>query len=215
MTPESHETNDEALNAAPAQPEAAVQKESKPLPADKTKPQVSGFQRFVRSALTWLIVVVIAFLAGVSALFFTRYQPLGAMLAQTQGELAQANQRVSQLKAEVTAVNNQLASATAERDAAVAHLGLQQVLVDVTNARLALLKEDVPAAKAALKDTAAKLDAITPQIANADAGLAESMPQRLALILTELDSDVETAKTDLELLSGNLLNVETLLFEKE
>jgi hypothetical protein len=40
------------------------------------------------------------------------------------------------------------------------------------------------------------------------------MPQRLALILAGLDSDIETATVDLELLTGNLLDVEAALFDE-
>jgi len=218
----TNDTQDKALDSTPDQSVSVEQPVAKPISDKPTKPQMGRFQRFGRSVLTWLVVIVIAFLAGVLTLFFTRYQLLNAALAQTQGELAQANQRVSQLKAEVTEVNNQMASLKtdnqamqSELDANTVHLGLLQALTDVNSARLALVNDDISAAKAALKNSAAQLEILTPAIAKVDANLAESMPQRLTLILSGLDNDADTAKVDLELLAGNLSNLETLLFKKE
>jgi uncharacterized Zn finger protein len=93
-------------------------------------------------------------------------------------------------------------------------LKLFQVLDDVSNARLALSSNDVEGAKTALLNTPQRLDALLPHIAVIDASLAQSMPQRLNLIVSGLDRDPETAKFDLELFNKDLLEVEAALFNE-
>jgi len=100
----------------------------------------------------------------------------------------------------------------AELDTATAHLELLQVLVDVSNARLALFLNDVEGAKAALVDTPQRLDNLLPRIAEFDADLAQSTPQRLSLIVSGMNRDIETAKIDLELFTKDLLEIEGALF---
>jgi hypothetical protein len=99
-----------------------------------------------------------------------------------------------------------------ELNTAEAHLTLLQVQVDVSNARLALSLNDVERAKAAINNTQERLDNLLPRIANFDISLAQSMPQRLGLIVSGLGRDPETAKIDLELFSLDLLKIEAALF---
>jgi len=194
---------------------------AQPDPTKPAKPQLGRFRRFWRTSLIWLAVVALAFLAGVLIFNFLRYQPLTERLNQTQSKLTQSNQNISNLEAKLATTSNKVTTLEndnrvlqSELDTAITHLELLQVLVDVNNARLALVDGDVLAAKASLKNTSAKLEVLTPRIAEVDTNLAQGMPQRLALILAGLDSDIETAKEDLELLTGNLLDVETALFGK-
>ena len=93
-----------------------------------------------------------------------------------------------------------------------AHLTLLHVQVDVSNARLALALNDVEGAKAALNNTQERLVNLLPRIANFDTSLAQSMPQRLGLIISGLGRDPETAKIDLELFSLDLLKIDAVLF---
>lgn len=101
-----------------------------------------------------------------------------------------------------------------ELNTATAHVTLLQVQVDVSNARLALSLNDVEGAKAALSNTQQRLESLVPRIAVFDASLAQSMPQRLGLIVSGLGRDPETAKIDLELFSKDLLKIEAALFNE-
>lgn len=221
MKTEPNDIQPEALNA-PAQPESASKPDPLPASAKPAEPQLGRFRRFWRTSMIWLVVVAVAFLAGVLTFNYVRYKPLNEMLIQTQNELAQSSQNISNLEAKltaasdkVTALENDNQALQSELDMANSHLELLQVLVGVTNARLALVDEDVPAAKAALENSAQQLDSFAPRIAEVDSNLAQSIPQRLALILSGLDSNIETAKVDLELLTGSLLDAEAALFGKQ
>ena len=220
MKTEPNGMQPEVLNV-PAQLDPASKPDPVPAPAKPAKPQLGRFRRIWRTSLIWLAVVAVAFLAGVLTFNFMRYQPLNELLKQTQTELTQSNQNTSNLEAKlatasnkVTTLENDNQALQSELDTATTHLELLQALVDVNNARLALVDGDVLAAKASLENTSAKLEVLAPYIAEVDTNLAQSMPQRLALILAGLDSDIETAKVDLELLTGNLLDVEAALFDE-
>ena len=99
-----------------------------------------------------------------------------------------------------------------ELNTTAAHLELSQVMVDVSKARLALALNDVAGAKAALLDTQQRLDNLLPRIAIFDANLSQSMPQRLSLIVSDLERDTKTAKIDLDLFNQDLLEIEAALF---
>jgi hypothetical protein len=71
---------------------------------------------------------------------------------------------------------------------------------------------DIAGAKAALSNTPQRLDDLLPRIANYDNSLAQSMPQRLGLIVSGMDRDPETAKIDLGLFTNDLLKIEAALF---
>ena len=194
------------------EPKASSQTESgvQAAPAKVEKPQLSRMRRFWRSSLVWLAVVAIAFTAGVLTFNFLRYQP------QVK-ELTQAYQTTTDLQNQVISLTTKLNTATdrlAVLEDVQTHLELLQVLSDVNNARLALIEKDVTAAKAALETTSQRLEDLAPKISAADASLTASLPQRLALILSGMGNDVETAKVDLELLAGNLLDIEAALFSK-
>ncbi len=202
----------------PPQP-PAPEEEPKPAPAKPEKPPLSRFRRLWRATLITLVVIAAIFLAGVLTYHFTRYAPLNETLRQTQSELAKANQTLGEMEARLADAEKRAAALESdnqtlksERDAARTHLELLRVLVEVDNARLALFQGDAEGAKAALTNTPDRLKTLGPKIAEFDAGLAQSMPQRLSLIISGLDRDVETAKIDLELFTKDLLGVEARLF---
>jgi cell division protein FtsB len=220
--PEETKTESPEKAQTPPQPApAAISKKG-----GKKKP--GRLQRILRTILIWFVVLALLFMAGVITDEFLRYKPLAETVSKAQSELDQVHQDISNLQAEAERLNvvnkaaydqiNFLESNNKklqnELDAANAHLALLQGLVDVTEARLALSLNDVEGAKAALVDLPQLLDNLLPFITEFDPNLAKSMPQRLNLIITGLDRDIETAKIDLELFSKDLLEVESTMYPK-
>jgi cell division protein FtsB len=214
------ELSEKSQTPAKAEPASISEKPEKPKPG--------RFQKILRKVLIWFVVVAFVFMAGLLTDEYLRYRPLAENAAKTQSELEQANQEITNLQVEIDKANNAYQDANSEitslngdnkklqdeLDKANSHLELYQVLVDVSNARLALFLNDVDGAKAALVDTPQQLDDLLPFIAEFDPNLAQSMPQRLNLIITGLDRDIETVKIDLELFSKDLLEVESSIFPK-
>jgi len=184
-----------------------------PTKAEKTQP--GRLQRFFRKVLIWLVVIAIGFLAGIVTYHFVRYKPLSEANVETQAALDQANQEITDLQSEtkkIATLESEKSNLQDQLETATAHLELLQVLVDVSNARLALFLKDVEGAKAALANTPQRLDNLLPFIAEFDTNLAQSMPQRLSLIVSGLERDIETAKIDLELFTKDLLKIERTMF---
>ncbi len=206
----------------PVQPAA----ETAAASVKEEKPQPSRGQRFLRTILIWLVVIVIAFSAGMAADHFLRYKPLSEANVAAQTELDQAHQDLIDLQANIdrlTLLNQEAKDNIAELetekialqdeiDITKTHLELFQVLVDVSNARVALFLEDVQEAKTYLVQTQQRLENLLPRIAEYDPALAQDMPQRLNLIISGLDRDTETAKIDLELITKDLLHIEEAVF---
>jgi hypothetical protein len=160
------------------------------------KTRAGRFKAFVRTALTWLLIFVVVFLAGAATLYFWQLRPTQDTLEQTQMELDHANQSIVDLQAELD-----------QADFDMSYAAFLEVQADVYAARLALVDEDTLSAKAALANTQDFLEMILEDVAGFDQALADSLPQRLSLIVTNLDADVERAILDAELLSEDLIKV--------
>jgi septal ring factor EnvC (AmiA/AmiB activator) len=243
MTTESNETapskndaeSEKIESTSPAseseQPSSELeQAETESSPVHAEKPETSRFQHILRTALIALAAVIVVFLAGFLTDHFVRYSPMKAMLTknltQTQDELSQANQTISDLQSQKDNVSTQLTAAndrieTLEQDkenlqsdleSANLHIELLTVLGELKTAHIEFKNSNIAGAKVALSGIAARLENLIPSVEPVDANLAANMQTRLELILKGMDTDPATAQADLELLAKNLQSVETLLF---
>jgi DNA repair exonuclease SbcCD ATPase subunit len=219
----------ESSSPTPELEQAAA--ESSPVQAGK--PEMGRFQRILRTTLIALAAVIVVFLAGFLTDHFARYSPMKAALTenltQTQDELSQANQTISDLQSQIdnlttqlTAANDRIAALEQDKenlqsdlDSASLHIELLKVLVELKTAHIELKSDNIAGAKVALSSTAARLENLKPLVETVDANLAANMLTRLNLILTGMDTDSATAQSDLELFAKNLQSVETLLFGKK
>ncbi len=182
--------------------------EEKAPPAAEEKKEPTKFQRFMRKVLTWTIVVVLAFLAGVLTLYFVAFRPKAQLLDDTNAQLVQAQSQISTLEEDLADAEQQMETYQNEET----HRILLAVMVDVYKTRLALSLEDTVAAKSALANTAAKLERISDKIAAFDTTLAETMPSRLDLIRANIEASPDDAMADSDLLIDDLKEVEDALF---
>jgi hypothetical protein len=181
----------------------------------------SRFRVFMRKALIWLAVIVVAFLAGVLVFYMALYKPLDRTYIETSNNLVQSNQTIAELQIKNNALVIQATGLDKEKtvlqsalDQADNQLILLSVMEDVSEGRLALMNNDVPGAKIALEKTSTSLESLAPVFSTVDATLASSLDQRLSLALSGMDKDMETAKVDLQLLSKSLKDIELVLFNK-
>jgi hypothetical protein len=177
----------------------------------ETEKGISKASRFFRSILIWLGVIAVAFLAGVGTYHSTRYAPLDKSLGEAQTDLEEANSELSILRSDNQKSDTTISTLQEELDKANAHVDILQLLADANEARLALIAKDIEGAKTALENSAETLESILPLIAEVDANLAQSMSQRLGLIISELERDSASAQVDLELLTKDLLTAEEAL----
>jgi hypothetical protein len=190
LPPHPERNLDEAPSSSPADMDTVVNVK-----------QPSRFQTALRRILIWFTVMAVMFLGGFLTYHFVLHQPVADELETAQAE-------VTSLQTQVESATSQLA----QMEDATQHRDLLLVMVDVYDARLALTEENVVAAKSALADTADAMDRVLDEIEAFDSNLAAALPQRLALILSNLDRDTETAIADCDQLLEDLLEVEAALF---
>ncbi|MFC2065079.1 hypothetical protein ACFLXB_08290 [Chloroflexota bacterium] len=178
-------------------------------PVSPKKKELGKARRIWRTFLVWLTVIALSFLVGVLTLNFVRLQP-------TIRELTQAYNDIASLETQVSDLSTQLISANDKADLlqdAETHRDFLQVQLDISLARLALANGDVTTAKAALIGTTARLEALAAEIEKVDAGLAESLPKRLSLVISGLEDNISNAAVDLGLLATDLQNLVIVIYE--
>jgi septal ring factor EnvC (AmiA/AmiB activator) len=245
MTTESNETTpskvdaeSEKLESASPAPELEQptpelgQSAAESSPVHEEKSETGRFQHILRTALIALAAVILVFFAGFLTDHLVRYSPMKAMLTknltQTQDELSQANQTISDLQSQIdnltpqlTAANDRIATLEQDKenlqsdlDSANLHIELLTVLGELKTAHIEFKNGNIAGAKVALSSTAVRLENLKPLVETVDANLAANMQTRLNLILTGIDTESANTQTDLGLLAENLQSVETLLFGK-
>mgnify|MGYP001152442738 CR=1 FL=1 len=171
--------------------------------------------RRLRRFLVWTVGLLLLFALGVVAAWFLQIKPMREQNRVLQIDLAEAQQTVDSLTSEVEilrpleAENEALEEQVAELES---HIFLLDVLVDVSEAQLALVEEDPIAAKDALQGTAERLQQLEERLSGANAETVRGMSERLALALEEVETDEFAARRDLEILANNLIALEQRLF---
>lgn len=168
----------------------------------------SRFQLFLRKTLIWAGIAAALFAAGYLTFNFVIHQPKIAELENLQQQIVTLETEMDDLKA----TNTILEADSAALVEAEKHQALLMVMVDVYDARYALGEENTVAAKSALTGTDATLNLALADIRAFDSGLADALPQRLELIRTNIDRDVETAIEDCNQLIDDLQAVEAALY---
>ncbi|MDX1379291.1 MAG: hypothetical protein R3307_10600 [Anaerolineales bacterium] len=180
-------------------------------PAPEPQKEPSKVRQFFRTLLIWLAVIAVAFLAGIGTYHFTRYAPVEKSLEEAQSALDDANSELETLRSEKQKADDTISALQDDYDIATTHAGVSKLLANVNEARLALATENIEAAKTALENSTETLDGILPRITTTDPDLAQSISQRLVLILAEIERDPKSAQVDLELFTRDLLAAEVML----
>jgi len=137
-------------------------------------------------------------------------------LEPTIRELTQVYQDVASLETQGLDLSTQLIFAVDKADSlqeADTHRDFLQVQLDISKARLALANGDVSTARVALIGTTLRLEGLVTEIQRVDAGLAESLPKRLSLVISGLEDNLNNAAVDLGLLAADLQDVVTLIYD--
>ena len=175
--------------------------------------------RFMRPVLRWLAAIAGLFALGLLAGYLLLYQPTQRALDAALAKLTNASQLVSQkdqgLASAQTGLNQAQLSVKQVQDqlaAAASENSLLIVMVDVSNARVALVEKDGAAAKTAIAQAQSNLNLALPYIESQDKVLSDLLQTRLDLISKELVSDAQGAQTDLGKLSSDLNDLHKKIF---
>ena len=175
----------------------------------------SKFALFLRKLLRWATGTLTIFTLGIVLMWIVQVRPRTIELRELESQFQSANQEIEKLAGELDilkAVDAENAALEATLDETLMHLNLLSVLVDVSNAQLALNDGNLEMAQAALAETDSKLDLLAIDLDGNRQDTVEAMQERLSLALGEINEDTFAAQSDLEVLRNTLLALERSLF---
>jgi hypothetical protein len=175
--------------------------------------------RIIRPVLRWLAAIAGLFALGLLAGYILLYQPTQRELNTALSRLAETNQVVSQknqgLETAQTGLDQaqlSLKQVQSKLDAAASENSLLIVMVEISNARVALVEKDGAAAKTAIERARSNLSLALPYIETQDKVLSDLLTSRLELSAKELVSDPQAAQSDLGKLATDLANLHQKIF---
>ncbi len=205
--------------------EPALISEEEPLEPPKPESKVKVF---FKKLLRWTVGILIVFGLGLLTGIFVLYRPAAqdaALEIQTrQSELNEAESQIFDYESRVLDLESQVEKLQvlqvkndellAAQDGFKLHVALLDARLDIANAQLALSQKDTASARIILDKTANTFNTITSLLAPDQQEAVTSMKQRLELVMSELETDVFAAQSDLNVLATNLLQMEDALFSE-
>ncbi len=182
---------------------------------EEEKKELSRVGRFFRKLSIWLVVISIAFGAGVGTFYFLRFQPLQEKLNQRTQALGEAEEEIASLESEIerlSAFEERNLELEAEIEQTRVHITILSARSSVSNALLALSEDNLAEAKLALDKVGRTLEKLKTMLNEDQVEVVVNMQQRHELIMEELEEDRFSARSDLEVLSSKLGSLENTLF---
>jgi hypothetical protein len=189
--------------------------EAREVMAEKPPAPPSRFGLFLRGLLRWAAVIVIVFGLGVAATWIVRVKPQTDQITALGGQLDALQSQVDSLTTEVEALRplkQKNADLQDQLTSAEGHLQVLQILVDVTSAQVQMGLGEPASARQALAGTDARLQTLQSSLAADQNSEVQSMRDRLALVLSELETNNFAAVNDLEVMAGDLAAFERTTF---
>jgi chromosome segregation ATPase len=180
-------------------------------PSQEGARQPSRIGGWMRRALRWIVLLVIAFALGVGATWAARVRPDGARIQALSTSLSQAQDQLQAQNSELAdlrPLRSANASLQDQLNAAQNRILLLQALVDVTGAQVALAQGKTQQAQQSLSGTDARLQELGASIGPSYGDQVTALRGRLKLASGELESDAFAAGNDLEVLASNLANLD-------
>jgi hypothetical protein len=189
--------------------------ESHEVMAEAPPAPPSRFGRFLRGLLKWAAGLVIVFGLGVAATWIVRVRPQLDQIAALRGQLDALQGQVDSLTTEVEdlrPLKQKNADLQAQLTTAEEHLQVLQILVDVTSAQVQMGLGEPASARQALAQTDTHLQTLQNSLPADQSSEIQSMRDRLALVLSELETNNFAAVNDLEVMAGDLAAFERATF---
>lgn len=158
---------------------------------------------FLRRALRWIVGGMVLFALGVVTTWFAQVRPKATEIASLRSELAQAQGELETLRPLVTENETLQIQLTATRKA----LTIEEILVDVTSARISMALANPDDARSELALTDGRLASLATLFEGPAAAEVQALRDRLDLALSELDQDPFAAQSDLEVLASQLVSL--------
>lgn len=167
----------------------------------------------LRNILRWTLISLIAFGLGVLTLYFTSLKPTNSELEQTKVDLEEANLIIEDLEDQLNTLNQDNQEYENQIESAELRLILLSAISDVRAANLATQDDNYAGALLSLKDASQTLEVLKNTLGEENSEIITTMQENLADIQSALKNEPETAKTDLDRLTTNLLRLERAILK--
>jgi len=197
-------TNSESFEEVPTTPTEGVPEATAggeiPEPVAEKPPR-----RWWQKALTWLLIVLLAFVAGFGVAFFALYFPLQREAASMRSELNTLRQDYEKASAELETLRADYQRAEEALTSGQLDMVLSRLISNVSYARLALITKDNLTAQQELSAAEARLKDLEPLLN--DPQTFQALQERFKTIRNSLTSNPNKALEELRLLSENLARI--------
>lgn len=193
----------------------------------------SRSRRFFRKFIRWTVGLLIVFSIGFLTALFAIYNPKVDELDQSKNNLSDAGTTISELEDQIAGLQDQIAGLNgqidtlnqqitdletqnqellAQQDGFNLHIALLKARTDVVSAQVELYEGNPAQARVLLESTSQTLTLIETLLPDDLKDVIAPLQNRLELAIGEIDENPETAIADLNILAGDLLEIENALF---
>ncbi|MEW6715942.1 MAG: hypothetical protein AB1345_00330 [Chloroflexota bacterium] len=176
-------------------------------------------KRGVALVLRWTLRFLVVFGLGVATVILALYYPARRQLilanqqaSNLEAQLAQVSEQLSVSQARTNSLEADVESLQEELNTSDLHVTLLSALSDIIRARLALSINDFASARVYLASTPDLLEKLALSMGDEYLDVLSAMQVRLAQVLEEIESDTFAARSDLDVLANNLIQLEVECF---
>ena len=184
--------------------------EHEPIPTE-AKPE-TRLNKFIRGALRWVLVGLLAFAAGALIITFALFIPTRQKLDLASTDLEQANTMISAKTDQVATLQTDNEALQEQLDSNTLHMYVLEALSGVRGASLAVAAEDYAGARLSLIQASEAIDTLSGLLGTDQKDVLTAMKQSAAQALTEVKANLKSAQPELDQLTQNLVQLEENLF---
>lgn len=169
-------------------------------------------KKFMRGALRWVLVAVLAFGVGALIITFILYVPTRQKLDKATSNLEQANATITAETDQITTLQTGNETLQKELDSTTLHMYVLEALSGVRGASLAVAAVDYAGARLSLIQASEALDTLSGLLGTDQKDILSAMQQSAVQALADVQNELKSAQPELDQLTKNLVQLEDNLF---
>jgi hypothetical protein len=184
--------------------------ENLPIPPTPVKPQ-SKFKKFILLFFRWAALTIATLGIGALVIIFTLFLPLKSKYEKTELELNQANATLAAQAGLITELTTHDAEMQITLEKANVRNALVKTLSFIRSANLGISLNDSAGAQLSLAEAIKALDELALLVNSDQKSIVATMQDDASKAFSSLKTDLVSAKTILDLLEKNLVQLEASL----
>jgi peptidoglycan hydrolase CwlO-like protein len=188
------------------------------IPMDEKESKLSEarpearLHKSMRSALSWVLVALLAFGLGALLIALVLYLPARQKLNKANADLEQTNATITANTEQITTLQADSETLQKNLDSATLHMYVLRALSGVRGASLAVAADDYAGARLSLTQASEALDMLSGLLGADQKDVLTAMQQSAAQALTKVKTNLTSAQPELDQLTKNLVQLENNLF---